>query len=76
MTKPYASTRRDFEYLESIAELDDWVTLMDELENFMRQPTKAFAADLYGQAIWLWLMQHGTSDKGAARIAKKHGFAA
>lgn len=74
----YAVTRKDFEYLETIAELDDWVTIMDEVENFMRKPNKEFASGLYETAISKWFDEHGyVEDKLARRIARKyHHFCA
>jgi len=58
----YAQTRKDFEFLESVVELDDWVTLMDEIEWFMQTPTKAFATKLYEGAISVWFSEQGLAN--------------
>jgi hypothetical protein len=70
----YAQAKKDFLFLETIAELNDQVTLMDELQNFMASPTRAFAANLYEQAIDLWFNEHGTEGHGrrAANIADRY----
>jgi hypothetical protein len=71
----YARARKDFEYLETIVELNDQVSLMDELENFMRCPTKAFAATLYESGITLWFGEHGADGHGrrVTAIAERWG---
>lgn len=71
----YARARKDFEYLETIAELNDWVSLMDDLTEFMQKPNKNFAQGLYETAISLWFGQHGVDGHGrrAIAIAERHG---
>ena len=72
----YAQARRDFEYLETIAELDDQVTLAADLIEFMETPTKKFAAELYCGGIDLWFGEHRLHPKPLTRrargIAKRH----
>lgn len=55
----YAQARKDFEFLEALAELYDQVELDAERLNLMRNPTKAFAEKLYRSAITLWFQEHG-----------------
>jgi hypothetical protein len=71
----YQQAREDFEYLETIAELDDQVELDAEREELMRNPTKAFAAKLYGKAVQLWFQEHPTfsSARRVAEIRSRHG---
>ena len=57
----HAKARRDFELLENIAELTDQVSLDDEREWLMQDPTKARAADMYCSGISLWFSAHGDS---------------
>jgi hypothetical protein len=54
----YQQVRKDFEYLETIAQLDDQVELDAERENLMRDPTKAKAAQMYDSGIRLWFGEH------------------
>lgn len=56
----YEQARRDFEFLETLAELDDQVELDAQREALMRSPTKAFAAKMYEAAILLWLAENGS----------------
>lgn len=58
----YAQVRKDYEYLETFAELDDQVELDAERENLMRDPTKARAAQMYESAISLWFTEHPDFD--------------
>lgn len=58
MTAEYSEARADFEYLETLAELDDQVELDAQREALMQNPTKTFAAKLYVSAIRLWLQEH------------------
>ena len=69
----YDKAREAFEYLETIAELDDQVELDAERESLMRNPTKAKAADMYEAAIRLWLRENseGLSDEHALEIQEK-----
>jgi len=70
----YARAKKDFLFLETIAELDDQVSLMDDLSEFMASPTKAFACGLYERAIGLWFSEHGTEGHGrrATNIADRY----
>lgn len=71
----YAVARRDLEYLETIAELEDWVEVDGECRELMRSPTKQKAEGMYLSAIGLWLFEHRTTqDKRALRIRAKYGF--
>lgn len=56
----YTQARQDFEFLETLAELDDQVELDAERLNLMRNPTKAFAERIYRSAIALWFQEHGS----------------
>lgn len=57
MKPDYDRARKDMEFLESIRELDDWVSIEDEMVNLMRNPTKEKAAELYSSAIGLWFQE-------------------
>lgn len=54
----YDQARADFEYLETLAELSDFVEIDASVIDLMRNPTKAKAAELYEAAIRLWLGEH------------------
>ncbi len=54
----YDIARRDFELLESFAELSDQVELDAMRIELMQRPTKAKAADMYEMGIRLWLSEH------------------
>lgn len=71
----YARARKDFEYLETIEELDDWVSLMDDLTEFMQKPNKKFAQGLYENAISLWFGEHGVEghEQRVVSIAERYG---
>lgn len=70
----YDEARFDFEYLESLAELGDWITIADELVDLMRDPTKKRAAQMYIAAITLWHAEHrGFYDERAERIKLRYG---
>lgn len=58
----YARNRRDFEFLESLIELDDLVEIDAEVIYLMQEPTKAKAAEMYANAIDLWFREHSGSD--------------
>lgn len=62
MSLDYATVRRDFEYLESIAELDDQVGLDAARLTLMENPTKAQAAKMYLSGILSWFSQHGSDE--------------
>lgn len=69
----YAQARKDFEYLETIREIPDFVEIDANMIPFLRNPTKAFAASLYEQAIELWFSQCGMpDDRRARRIAERY----
>lgn len=53
----YAKARADFEYLETLADLDDFVEVDAQICFFMRSPTKAFAEQLYLDCIQLWFQE-------------------
>lgn len=53
----YAKARTDFEYLESIRELDDQVSLDSRRLELMKNPTKKYAKDMYESGIRLWFSE-------------------
>jgi len=53
----YEKARADFEYLETIRELDDQVELDSQREWLMRNPTKESAKSMYESAIQLWFTE-------------------
>jgi len=54
----YAQARKDFEFLETLAELTDQVELDAQRLDLMRNPTRALAGQMYRTAIELWLREH------------------
>lgn len=56
---PYDKARSDFEYLETIAILDDQVELDARRLELMQNPSKATACDMYESGIRLWFKEHG-----------------
>jgi len=80
----YKQTRADFEYLETIIELEDTVEQMSDLTDFMRNPTKKFAQELYEAMISGWFGEQYTThsrflgstefkpDKRTKRIADRY----
>lgn len=69
----YQRARADFEYLETIALLEDQVELDAEREPLMQNPTKEKAADLYEAGIRLWFSEHpNLNDKRIAKIADRY----
>lgn len=72
MSKRYEQARADFEFLESIALLDDQVELDAERENLMRNPTKSKAAWMYESGIILWFGQHGYNHPETEEIAERY----
>lgn len=67
----YHQARADFEYLCSLAELDDQVELDSERENLMQNPTKRCAALMYESGVRLWFGEHGITPQ-TAEIADRH----
>lgn len=53
----YAQARADFEYLESLAEMDDFVEVDARVMELMRSPTKSTALKLYITAIDRWFTE-------------------
>lgn len=70
MSSLYLEARRDFEELEKIAPLDDWMAIEENLVAFMQNPRVKFAAGLYESAIELWFCEHGIKS-GAEEIASR-----
>lgn len=72
----YEEVRRDYEFLYSIAELDDCVEMEAEFWNLMQNPTKAEAARLYEAGIRLWFGEHGRRWPGSLteEIADRYGI--
>jgi hypothetical protein len=66
----YKTARADFEYLETLADLDDQVDIDSQREELMREPTKAKAADLYEQCISLWFGEHRGEFADLARVCR------
>lgn len=69
----YARARKDFEFLETIAELEDQVELDAERQDLMQDPTKKRAMQMYESAIDLWFREHGVTEK-TRRIAERHNI--
>lgn len=67
----YAQVRKDFEYLETLADLVDQVELDSEREQLMQNPTKRKAADMYHSAVLLWFGEHGTIWFGGPEVNQK-----
>lgn len=73
----YAQARNDFEYLESVADLDDWAELQGDLLVLMHTPTKVMATTFYKRAIGLWfsenaINQDGKMSKGVRKIYERY----
>lgn len=47
----YVQARKDFEYLESVAELDDAVEIDAQVFSLLRSPTRKTAEAIYRRAI-------------------------
>lgn len=63
MAKPnYNQSRRDFETLEAIAEVDDQVELDAGRLALMEEPTYSKAASMYQAGIRLWFGENPTED--------------
>jgi len=76
---PYETVRRDFEYLESVAELDDCVEIDAQMFDLLRNPTKRKAALIYEGAICSWFQEHQSTfahDQEVVRIANAYGHSA
>lgn len=69
----YAKARSDFEYLETLAELDDQVELDSERLALMREPTKAKACEMYESGIRLWFGENGLSFDDLPRVRRMRG---
>ena len=71
----YKEVREDFEYLESIAELEDQVELDSQRIYLMQNPTKNQAASMYESAIYLWFNEHAGQhdDPRIEEIADRYG---
>jgi len=72
----YERARKDFEYLESLDEFEDQICILDQVQDFMKEPTKAFATGLYRSSIEGWIAQHRDSellnDRKVKTIIKRH----
>ena len=74
----YDQARKDFEYLETLAELYDQVELDAQRLDLMQNPTKARACQMYKAAIGLWFTEHGsnlTTHSGVRAIKEYYGYA-
>lgn len=54
----YAQARKDFEFLETLAELTDQVELDAQRLDLMQNPTRQNARRLYVAAICMWFAEH------------------
>lgn len=73
----YGQARKDFEYLESICQLDDWVEIQGDTLSLMQEPTKKNAEDFYNRCIGLWLLEQRDNDdlpRRARNIRERHGY--
>jgi hypothetical protein len=68
----YDIARADFEFLETIHELDDQVDIDSDREYLMQNPTKKVAMSMYMSCIKLWFLEHGVID-GTEDIASRYG---
>jgi hypothetical protein len=57
----YKLAKADFFTLGAIAELEDQVEIDAQMDQFMANPTKAFAAMLYETKIEMWFREHGVT---------------
>lgn len=71
----YSVARRDFEFLETLAELADQMELDACRGDLMKNPTKAHAAELYEAAISLWFVEHSGKfdNKRVKAIVRRYG---
>lgn len=53
----YAQARKDFEYLETIKELDDHVEIDAQVYPLLQNPTRKTAEQIYRSAISLWFSE-------------------
>lgn len=74
----YAQSRRDYQYLDSLAEVYDLVEIDAQVFGLMENPTKKLAAEMYQSAISLWFNEHGDDPdlltRRAKGIRKRHGL--
>lgn len=71
----YQTLRADFEYLESLAELPDWMGAEEEFVFFLRDPSKKKAADIYDGLIRAWFRQNCfTNYPESLKIAEKYNI--
>lgn len=71
--KLYQIVRRDFEELEKISELSDYMAVEERMLELMQTPNKRKAADIYHAAIMLWFQEHGVTEV-TSDIAERHQF--
>jgi hypothetical protein len=74
----YLQSRQDFEYLESVRELQDFVEIDAQMTDLMRNPTRKKAQLIYEDAISLWFDEaridgFSSREKRLHAIAKRHG---
>lgn len=72
MSRFYREAREAFEYLETLAELEDQVEIDASRLDLMRNPTKALAADMYGRCIALWMGAHFGAFDHVERVRDIH----
>lgn len=73
----YQQARADFEYLESVAEVEDMVAMDADVWSLMRDPTKRRAEEMYLCSIRLWMAEHSANYADAldvCEIADRHGI--
>ena len=68
----YKTAREDFEFLESIMELEDHAALDERRVELMENPTKKVAGRIYEASCCLWFAEHGILE-GTQDIAIRHG---
>lgn len=66
----YAKARKDFEYLETIEPLDDWVEIQGDMLALMEDPTKKKAEEYYLSCIGLWMQEATLQRRDLTRRAK------
>jgi hypothetical protein len=73
----HAKAVRDYQYLDSVQEVDDIVTAMDEVEFLMMDPTKKRATDMLEGLISIWFSEASldgrSMDAKTKRIARYYG---
>lgn len=71
----YKQSKTDMEYLETLADLTDWVDIDSDMRALLNKPSKAHAAELFESAIILWMREHKDrfDEPRVRRIARRYG---